>query len=72
MRGTDTIGGKNWESPVHGRFHRFSFGHRRHHVDAALRHFLRAHLMLDFVLGGGVSAFLLIYLVWALIRPEDF
>jgi K+-transporting ATPase KdpF subunit len=28
--------------------------------------------MLDLVLGGGVSLFLLLYLVWALVRPEDF
>ena len=26
----------------------------------------------DLILGGGVAAFLLIYLVWALVRPEDF
>jgi K+-transporting ATPase KdpF subunit len=29
-------------------------------------------LMLDLILGGAVSAGLLIYLVWALVRPEDF
>jgi len=28
--------------------------------------------MLDLLLGGAVSAGLLIYLVWALVRPEDF
>jgi len=28
--------------------------------------------MLDLILGGGVSSLLLIYLVWALVRPEDF
>jgi len=28
--------------------------------------------MFDLVLGGAVSAALLVYLVWALIRPEDF
>ncbi|MCB8876264.1 K(+)-transporting ATPase subunit F [Acidisoma silvae] len=28
--------------------------------------------MLDLILGGGVSAGLLVYLVWALLRPEDF
>ncbi|MBN9559695.1 MAG: K(+)-transporting ATPase subunit F [Alphaproteobacteria bacterium] len=28
--------------------------------------------MLDLVLGGAVSAALFVYLVWALIRPEDF
>jgi K+-transporting ATPase KdpF subunit len=33
---------------------------------------VRAHLMLDLVLGGTVSALLLVYLVWALVRPEDF
>jgi K+-transporting ATPase KdpF subunit len=27
--------------------------------------------MLDLILGGAVSALLLVYLVWALIRPED-
>jgi K+-transporting ATPase KdpF subunit len=29
-------------------------------------------LMLDIILGGAVSFGLLIYLVWALVRPEDF
>jgi K+-transporting ATPase KdpF subunit len=33
---------------------------------------LRAHLMLDLAAGGIVSSLLLIYLVWALVRPEDF
>jgi K+-transporting ATPase KdpF subunit len=33
---------------------------------------VRAHLMLDLVLGGITSGLLLIYLVWALVRPEDF
>jgi len=28
--------------------------------------------MLELVLGGAVSACLLVYLVWAMIRPEDF
>jgi len=28
--------------------------------------------MLDLIAGGAVSAFLLVYLVWALVRPEDF
>jgi len=28
--------------------------------------------MLDLALGGAVSLGLLIYLVWALVRPEDF
>jgi len=28
--------------------------------------------MLDLVLGGVTSLLLLIYLVWALVRPEDF
>jgi K+-transporting ATPase KdpF subunit len=28
--------------------------------------------MLDLILGGAVSAALLVYLVWALVRPEDF
>jgi len=28
--------------------------------------------MLDLILGGVVSAGLFIYLVWALVRPEDF
>ncbi len=27
--------------------------------------------MLDLLLGGGVSLALLVYLLWALIRPED-
>ncbi|HTW29511.1 MAG TPA: K(+)-transporting ATPase subunit F [Acetobacteraceae bacterium] len=33
---------------------------------------MRAHLMLDLILGGTVAAALLVYLVWALVRPEDF
>jgi len=28
--------------------------------------------MFELVLGGAVSAGLLVYLVWAMIRPEDF
>ncbi len=28
--------------------------------------------MLDLIAGGAVSALLLLYLVWALVRPEDF
>jgi K+-transporting ATPase KdpF subunit len=28
--------------------------------------------MLDLILGGAVSAALFVYLVWALVRPEDF
>ncbi|OYV49491.1 MAG: potassium-transporting ATPase subunit F [Rhodospirillales bacterium 20-60-12] len=28
--------------------------------------------MFDLVLGGAVTGVLLVYLVWALIRPEDF
>jgi K+-transporting ATPase KdpF subunit len=37
-----------------------------------LRRLLRAPLMLDLVLGGLVTALLLVYLVFALIRPERF
>jgi K+-transporting ATPase KdpF subunit len=37
---------------------------------------LRAHggarVMLDLTLGGIISAGLLVYLVWAMLRPEDF
>jgi K+-transporting ATPase KdpF subunit len=33
---------------------------------------VRADLMLDLALGGAVSTALLVYLVWALVRPEDF
>jgi K+-transporting ATPase KdpF subunit len=33
---------------------------------------VRADLMLDLVLGAVVSAGLLVYLFWALVRPEDF
>jgi K+-transporting ATPase KdpF subunit len=29
-------------------------------------------MMLDFILGGGVTAFVLVYLVYALIKPENF
>jgi len=28
--------------------------------------------MLDLLMGGAVSALMLVYLVWALVRPEDF
>jgi len=28
--------------------------------------------MFDLILGGAVSAGLLVYLLWALVRPEDF
>jgi len=28
--------------------------------------------MFDLILGGVISAVLLVYLVWAMIRPEDF
>jgi K+-transporting ATPase KdpF subunit len=33
---------------------------------------VRAHLMIEIILGGTVSLFLFFYLVWALVRPEDF
>jgi K+-transporting ATPase KdpF subunit len=29
-------------------------------------------VMLDLIAGGLISSLLLVYLVWALIRPEDF
>jgi K+-transporting ATPase KdpF subunit len=29
-------------------------------------------MVLDYVLGGGVSLFILVYLVYALVRPEKF
>jgi K+-transporting ATPase KdpF subunit len=32
----------------------------------------RAAMNLDYVLGGIVTAFLLVYLVYALVRPEKF
>jgi len=28
--------------------------------------------MLDLAAGGAVSALMLVYLIWALVRPEDF
>jgi len=28
--------------------------------------------MFDLVLGGAISAGLLVYLIWAMLRPEDF
>ncbi|MBU6397592.1 MAG: K(+)-transporting ATPase subunit F [Rhodospirillales bacterium] len=37
-----------------------------------LRSRLRARVMLDLTLGAAVSALLLVYLVWAMLRPEDF
>ncbi|MBU6449302.1 MAG: K(+)-transporting ATPase subunit F [Rhodospirillales bacterium] len=33
---------------------------------------MRARVMLDLALGAAVSAILLVYLVWAMLRPEDF
>jgi K+-transporting ATPase KdpF subunit len=33
---------------------------------------VRAHLMTDLIAGAAVSALMLAYLVWALVRPEDF
>jgi K+-transporting ATPase KdpF subunit len=33
---------------------------------------MRSNLMFELILGGLVSAGLLVYLVWALVRPEDF
>jgi K+-transporting ATPase KdpF subunit len=29
-------------------------------------------MLLDYLLGGGVSLFILVYLVYALVRPEKF
>ena len=29
-------------------------------------------MLLDYILGGGVAAILLVYLVYALVRPETF
>jgi K+-transporting ATPase KdpF subunit len=29
-------------------------------------------MMLDLIAGGAISALLLVYLVWAMLRPEDF
>ena len=29
-------------------------------------------MLLDYILGGGVAAILLVYLVYALVRPEKF
>jgi K+-transporting ATPase KdpF subunit len=43
-----------------------------HPADGCLCRALRADLMLDLILGGAVSSLLLVYLVWALVRPEDF
>ena len=33
---------------------------------------LRARVMIDLIIGGAVALLLLIYLVWALVRPEHF
>ncbi|MBE7211041.1 MAG: K(+)-transporting ATPase subunit F [Gluconacetobacter diazotrophicus] len=47
---------------------------RRPAADGGLRRLLRSDLipaMLDLILGGIVSLGLLVYLVWALLRPED-
>ncbi|WP_370288371.1 K(+)-transporting ATPase subunit F [Siccirubricoccus soli] len=40
-------------------------------ADGGLCAGLRARLMVPLLLGGAVTAFLLIYLLWALLRPED-
>ena len=29
-------------------------------------------MLIDYVLGGGVTVVLLVYLIWALLRPEKF
>lgn len=29
-------------------------------------------MLFDYILGGGVAVFLLVYLTWALVRPERF
>jgi K+-transporting ATPase KdpF subunit len=34
--------------------------------------FCEAVMVLDYVLAGGVTAFLLVYLVYALLKPEKF
>jgi K+-transporting ATPase KdpF subunit len=56
----------------HGRHHRHFSGRGHHPGDGCLRRTLRAHLMLDLAIGGAVSGLLLVYLIWALVRPEDF
>jgi K+-transporting ATPase KdpF subunit len=56
----------------YGRYHRDRSWHRHHSVDVCVCSAVRAHLMLDVMVGGAVSALMLVYLVWALVRPEDF
>lgn len=47
--------------------------HWRVAADGGLRWAVRADLsVFDIILGGVVSAGLFVYLVWALVRPEDF
>ena len=44
----------------------------RHRVRRRLRKAVRRTMTIDYILGGGVTLILLIYLVIALIRPERF
>jgi K+-transporting ATPase KdpF subunit len=50
------------------------YGCRGHLVDGSVCLALRADIaaMFDLILGAFVSAGLMVYLVWALVRPEDF
>ena len=70
------VGAYVWDQATGDRLHdRYSIDRarrRRDRRDDRLRLALRACVaMAELILGGGVAAFLLIYLIWALVRPED-
>jgi K+-transporting ATPase KdpF subunit len=69
MAGVRRVGRREGDNDRH---HPDRCGDGRHPVDGGLRARLRAHLMFDLILAGAVSLGLLGYLLWALIRPEDF
>ena len=72
MRWAPTSGAQaTWDS-LHDRFSVDRARRRRDRRDDRLRLALRACVaMAELILGGAVAAFLLIYLIWALVRPED-
>ena len=59
------------EAP-HERRHRPLIRLRDLHPALSLRTPGGARVMLDLTLGGIISAGLLVYLIWAMLRPEDF
>lgn len=54
------------------RHHRHPIRSRDLHAVLPLRPHGGARVMLDLTLGGFISAGLLVYMIWAMLRPEDF